>query len=294
MPGRHLVLVTLVCLVWAFNFTAGAKGMQHFPPLLFMILRFSLVLLAVTPLLRLPPRNQWPRLISVSLLIGTFHFTMMFWALARSSDVSSVVLVQHTYIPMAVVLAIPLLGERVGWRSLAATAIAFSGVMLIGFDPLVLSQPDVLAITLVSALFQALGSIYMRDLQGVSVFSFQGWTAVISLPFLLLATLLFEKDHMLAIQTAQWTHWGSVAYSAILASLVGHGLFYYLIQRHPVTAVMPYMLLAPLFGVVFGTLVWGDRPGWKLLLGGLLVLLGILIITLRAKLKTRQLLRARD
>jgi O-acetylserine/cysteine efflux transporter len=34
--------------------------------------------------------------------------------------------------------------------------------------------------------------------------------------------------------------------------------------------------------VVFGILVWGDRPGWRLLVGGALVLAGILAITLRA------------
>ena len=42
----------------------------------------------------------------------------------------------------------------------------------------------------------------------------------------------------------------------------------------------------PLFGIVFGILVWGDRPGWRLYVGGAVVLLGILIITLRARKKT--------
>ena len=49
---------------------------------------------------------------------------------------------------------------------------------------------------------------------------------------------------------------------------------------------MPYLQLMPLFGIVFGILVWGDRPGWRLYIGGAVVLLGILIITLRARKKT--------
>jgi O-acetylserine/cysteine efflux transporter len=53
-----------------------------------------------------------------------------------------------------------------------------------------------------------------------------------------------------------------------------------------VTTIMPYLQLMPLFGIVFGILVWGDRPGWRLYLGGAVVLLGILIITLRAGKKT--------
>lgn len=261
--------------------------MSHFSPLVFMILRFLLVLTLVFPFLRLPARDQRLRLFSVCLLIGALHFTLMFWALARSADVSSVVILQHTYIPMAVVLAIVLLGERVGWRTLAASFIAFAGVLVIGFDPLVLGQPEVLGLALLSAFFQALGSIYMRGIKGVSVFNFQAWTAVISLPVLVVLSLVLEDGQLTSISTASWLHWSSVVYSAVVASLLGHGLFYFLVQRHPVSAVMPYMLLTPVFGVMFGTLVWGDQPGWRLLLGGFAVLLGILAITLRARSKLK-------
>ncbi len=285
MPLRHLVLVVLVCLAWSFNFTAGASGMRQFSPLLFMILRFAIVLLVVLPFLRLPPPGQWLRLVTVCLLIGALHFTVLFWALARSSDVSSVAILQQTFIPMSVILAIAFLGERIGWRSMLAIFFAFLGVMVIGFDPMVLTQVDVLGLALLSALFQALGSITMRGIHGVSVLSVLAWTALICLPFLLLLSLILEQGQIAAIVSASWIHWSSVLFSALVASLVGHGLFYFLVQRHPVTTVMPYLLLTPLFAVLFGVLVWGDRPGWRLLLGGAMLLLGIFVITLRARQK---------
>jgi O-acetylserine/cysteine efflux transporter len=280
---RDLVLVLVICVVWAGNFIAGASGMRHFSPFLFMILRFGLVLVALAPFLRLPPRGQWPRLIGVCLSMGALHFSLMFWALGRSNDVSSVVIVQQTYIPMAVVLAMLLLRERVGWKTLAAVGVAFAGVLVVGFDPMVLRQSDVLAITLLSALFQALSSIYQRGIRGVGVLSFQAWTAVIALPLLIAASLLLEQDQLAVLRSAEWPHWASVAYSALLASIVGHGLFFYLVQRHPVSGIMPYLQLTPVLGVVFGVLAWGDRPGWRLLAGGALVILGILFITLRAR-----------
>jgi O-acetylserine/cysteine efflux transporter len=275
----------VICIVWAGNFVAGASGMQHFSPFLFMVLRFTLLLLILLPFIRRPPPGQWIRLIAVCLLTGGMHFSLLFWALSRSEDVSTVAIVQQTYIPMAVVLAMFLMREIVGWKTLAAIFLAFLGVLVIGFDPLVLKQPDVLVITLASALFQALGSIYQRGIRGVSVLSFQAWTAVIALPVLLAATLLTEQGQLEIIKTAQWQSWASVAYSAILASLVGHGLFFYLVQRHPVSSVMPYLQLTPVLAVVFGVLIWGDRPGARLLIGGALVITGILFITLRARQK---------
>jgi len=285
MPARDLGLVMVICIVWAGNFVAGASGMQHFSPFLFMVLRFSLLLLILLPFIRRPPPGQWIRLITVCLLMGGVHFSFMFWALSRSEDVSTVAIVQQTYIPMAVILAMLLMKEIVGWKTLAAIFLAFLGVLVIGFDPLVLKQTDVLALTLASALFQALGSIYQRGIRGVGVLSFQAWTAVIALPALLAATLLTEQGQFEIIRMAPWQGWASVVYSALMASLVGHGLFFYLVQRHPVSSVMPYLQLTPVLAVGFGVLIWGDRPGPRLLLGGALVITGILFITLRARQK---------
>ncbi|MGD8579954.1 MAG: DMT family transporter, partial [Lysobacterales bacterium] len=237
---RDLSLMLIICVVWAGNFIAAARGTQHFSPFLFLSLRFILLLAILAPFLRPPPRGQWTRLVLVCLCMGGFHFTLLFWALSRSEDVSSVAILQQTYIPMAVLLAMGLLGERVGWRTLAATALAFTGVMLVGFDPLVLGQLDVLTITLLSALSQALGSIYQRGIRGVGVLNFQAWSAVIALPFLLAASAIAEHDPVTTLRTAGLTDWCTVAYSAVLASLVGHGLFFFLVQRHPVSSIMPY------------------------------------------------------
>jgi len=286
MPLRDLALIIVVCLAWAFNFTAGARGMQHFSPFMFMVFRFVIVLVVLAPFLRLPPAGQWPRLLAVCLSIGALHFTALFVALGRSTDVSSIVIIQQTYIPMAVVLAVLLLRERTGWRTLLATLVSFAGVLVIGFDPLVLQQVDVLVITLLSALFQALGSIYQRGIRGIGMLNFQAWTAVITLPVMLAASFATEHNQLEMIRTAQWMDWSTIFYSALVASIIGHGLFFHLVQRHPVTAIMPYLQLMPLFGIMFGILVWGDRPGWRLYIGGAVVLLGILIITLRARKKT--------
>ena len=286
MPLRDLALIIVVCLALAFNFTAVARGMQHFSPFMFMVFRFVIVLVVLAPFLRLPPAGQWPRLLAVCLSIGALHFTALFVALGRSTDVSSIVIIQQTYIPMAVVLAVLLLRERTGWRTLLATLVSFAGVLVIGFDPLVLQQVDVLVITLLSALFQALGSIYQRGIRGIGMLNFQAWTAVITLPVMLTASFATEHNQLEMIRTAQWMDWSTIFYSALVASIIGHGLFFHLVQRHPVTAIMPYLQLMPLFGIVFGILVWGDRPGWRLYIGGSVVMLGILIITLRASKKT--------
>ena len=118
--------------------------------------------------------------------------------------------------------------------------------------------------------------------------NYQAWTSIISLPLLLLLSLILESGQLASMQSAQPLHWASIAYSAIGASIAGHGLFYYMAQRHPISTITPYLLMQPLFAVMFGILVWGDQPGWRLLLGGAFVLLGILVITLRTRIKAEK------
>ncbi len=289
MSARDLSLVLLVCVVWALNFISGAKGMQAFPPMLFMVMRFLIVLALTLPFLRLPPPGQWLRLASVCLFMGGLHFTFLFWALKLSADVTSIAILQNMYIPIAVLLAILFLGEKAGWRTLGSTAMAFAGVLVIGFDPLVLSQLNALGLILLSACCQAIASVLMRGLHGMGPMNFQGWTALFALPVLALASWLFESNQWAAILQAQPGHWAALCYSAVVASLVGHGLFFVLVQRNPLPKLMPYMLLMPVLAALFGVLIWGDRPGPRLLLGGGLVLLGILFITLRGRTKARAL-----
>jgi O-acetylserine/cysteine efflux transporter len=63
---------------------------------------------------------------------------------------------------------------------------------------------------------------------------------------------------------------------------VGHGLLFYLVQRNPVSMVTPHLLLAPVFAVSFGVFVWGDEPCFRLLIGGVMVLGGVLVVAIRS------------
>ena len=288
MPLPHISLLLTICLLWAGNFLAAAFAVRAFEPMTFTALRFGLVLLLLLPFLRWPARGQWLRLIACCWTMGAIHFGLVFFALERSSDLSSIALLMQIYIPLATVMAVLFLGERVGWRTAAGIVIAFGGVLVMGLDPLVLAQVDVLLLVLASALSLAIGTILMRGLKNIGVFSFQAWNAALSLPLLVTAAIVIESPLGTLINPAEAPiAWAAVGYSAIAASIIGHGGFYWLIQRHEVNQITPYLLLVPLFSVLLGVAVWGDRPGPRLLMGGGLILTGVLWVTLRARFRRR-------
>lgn len=287
MPTSHLVLILLVCLAWAGNFLASATALLSLPPFAYTTLRLLIVLAVLFPFLRAPAPGQWPRLFAVAVLNGALHFGLNFWALRAAGDLSSVAIAMQSYVPMSVLLSIWLIGERIGWRSAIAIAISFAGVLVMGLDPQVAEQPMALTLCLLASLAMALGSTLMRNLTGVGAFSLQAWSAAIGIPLLVPVSLWLEGDVVAIVAQAPAIAWAGAVYSALIASILGHGLYFWLIRRHGVSAVTPYLLLAPVFAVILGIAFWGDRPGPRLLLGGTLVLGGILVIALRGLARTR-------
>ena len=289
LRGRDLAMVLAIAAVWAINFLTSALGLREIPPVLFTALRFGLLLLPLLFLMKKPPAGQWTRLFAVSICVGVIHFSLSFLALKLAGDLSSPAIVLQSYVPMTTVLAWWLLGEKVGWRTTTAIALSFAGVLVLGLDPHMLQKPAALAAMLASAFALAVGTILMKGLRGLDVYSQQGWMAVFSLPPLLLLSAWFEPGAIAALPNASWIAWLGAAFAAYAASLLGHGLYYWLVQRHPVAQITPWLLLVPLFAVLLGVAFWGDHPGPRVLIGGAMVLGGVLVIALRAKVKSRTL-----
>ena len=288
MPLTHRAALLAICLIWAGNFLAAAIAVRALEPVTFTALRAAMVLLLLLPFFKRPARGQWLNLLTACWCMGALHFGLVFVALDRSADISSIAILMQVYVPMSTLLAVLLLGERIGWRSTSAIALAFAGVLVVGLDPLVLAQLDVLGLVLASAFFLALGTIFMRRLRGMNVFGFQAWNALLS--FIPLAALALATESPLAtIPEIPLIDpvWLALGYSAVGASIIGHGTFYWLVQRHEIQSVTPFLLLVPVFAVLLGMLAWGDRPGPRLLIGGALVILGVLWVTLRSHARQR-------
>ena len=71
--------------------------------------------------------------------------------------------------------------------------------------------------------------------------------------------------------------WVGLAYTCVIGTVVGSGIWTWLLARHPAGVVAPFSMLVPVFGILAAALVLGERPTWLELLGGLIVFCGVLI-----------------
>lgn len=281
MSLPHIVLVLAVNLVFGFNLVAAKFAMEQLPPLAFASLRFLLLFLVLFPVLKIM-RGRMLLITGVALSMGALHFTLIYQGLSLADDVSTVAIALQLAVPFSTVLSIIFLGEQVRWKRWTGIALAFAGVMIIGFDPRVLGYLPALAFVIAGALMAATGMLLMKKLEGVSVFELQGWLATISWPLLAAASLGLEDNQAAAIAGVDTLGWAAVGFSAIGASLFGHGATYYLVQRYDVSLISPLMLMSTLFGVMFGVLLLDDQLTVRIVTGGALTLAGVLLITLRS------------
>ncbi len=281
MTLPHIALVIAINLVFGFNLVAAKFVMGQLPPLLFAALRFLLLFLVLFPVLRIM-RGRMLLIVGVALSMGALHFTLIYQGLSMADDVSTVAIALQLVVPFSTVLSIIFLGEHVGWKRWSGIALAFAGVMIIGFDPRVLGYLPALAFVISGALMAATGMLLMKKLENVGVFELQGWLAAISWPLLLAASFALEEGQSAAIAGTDTLGWAAVGFSAIGASLFGHGATYYLVQRYDVSLISPLMLMSTLFGVMFGVLLLNDQLTLRIVVGGILTLGGVLLITLRS------------
>jgi drug/metabolite transporter (DMT)-like permease len=295
MSLRDFLVFLVISVVWAFN-TILAKVVvadMHVPPLFFAMLRSAAIAVAVLPWLLPMPRPYW-RIIAVGILMGGGGFGLLFVGLKTASP-SAASVVSQLGVPAATLLSVLVLGERIRWRRGLGIALAFAGAMIVMFDPAGFEMSGGLLFVAASACGGAVGTILMKQMEGVRPLRFQAWVGFSSTIFLIPLTSIYEVDQLSAAYNAGWPLVGAVLYSSLLVSVVAHTTYYGLIIRYEANLIAPLTLISPLMTIALGIWLTGDTFDGRMAVGTALALIGVFIIAVRpnVRLGTRMLFRNR-
>ncbi len=288
MKPWHIVLLVIVNLVWGVNFVAAKWAVTEFPPMLSNALRFSIVLILLSPFIRFVHGRMY-HVLAAAVTLGFLHFGTMFIGMQLAKDISSMAIVSQLAVPFATMLAVFMLGERVGWKRAGGISLSFIGVMVIGFDPHVFDHIDAVLLMTLTAFWYALSTIFMRQVKDVPTMVTQSWVGAAGVFGSVLFSITFETGQVDALQSASYLAWGSVLYSGVMSSIVGHGGVNYLLRHYEVSTIAPYFLLTPLFAILAGVIVLDEALTSRIILGGAVTLAGVMVVTLRNAKKSSDL-----
>lgn len=278
MATRDFALLMLVCLIWATNFIVTKLVLSGLdvPPLAFSALRFLIVFLVAMPWLLPWPRPRW-RIALVGLLMGAGGFGLVSIGLMTATPSSAAVVVQLS-VPITALMSVVMLGERIGLRRGLGIAIAFGGAITVMYDPDGFAISIGLLFVLASALASSFGMVMMKKTTNVEPLQFQAWVGLASCLPLALASIGLETNQAERTAAGGLPFLVALVYSAVAVSLIGHSLFFRLVQRYEANLISTLTLMCPLMAIGMGVVITGDHFDLRMALGTLVVLAGVALI----------------
>jgi len=278
MSPNHIALAVFVTAIWGFNFVVIRLGLNDLPPFLLAALRFAIA--SVPALFVARPDLSWSKLlaIGVTLFFGQFAFLFPAMTFGMPPGLASVVLQSQAF--LTVLFAAAMLGERPRRMQLAGCVVAACGLATIAMTTGIGFTAGGLLLTLAAAASWAMGNVLTRTAGKVDMFPLIIWLCLVPpLPFLAMS-LAFEGWPAIhgALTAMTPTGIASILYLAVPTTIVGFGIWGFLLKTYPASTVAPFSLLVPLFGTLSAFLVFGESFSPLRLAGMVLVVCGIVFI----------------
>jgi len=274
MQPKHLMLVLLIMVLYGSSYPVGKLGINTIPPLLFTALRVGLIFLAFLPFFKfqLPEKKLIKPLIAFSLIMGIGTYAILYFALERLTIVAPIIIGSQTAIPMGLLLSLFILKESVSFKKWILIIISFVGIIIIAYDPRIVDDKFALVLILGTSFFFALANMMARVLKNVDTAVLNGWHGLISFIPVILLSLYFEGNPLHYLYQIDAVTLFAVLHTALVVSVIGHAGMFYLYKFYPVTNVLPFYSLFPIFGIALTYLIFNETLSIFEIVGGILVI----------------------
>jgi len=281
MHPRDSLRATLVATVWGANFVVIDEGLKGFPPFLLLSARFLLV---AFPLILFVPRpGPWKPILLVGLLMSLGQFSLLYLGLQLGMPAGLASILLQAQVMFGIVISSVVLGEHASRRQAAGVLVGLVGLGVVALSYSSRAPIAPLALTIGAALSWATGNVISRRSKIGSGPGLVVWSAiVVPVPALVMAFIV-NGPHAIghALAHTDLLTVGSTLYTVVLSSLFGYTVWNSLLSRYPVGAVTPFALLVPVAGTISAWIVLGQVPTAAEAAGGVVLLAGVAIASLR-------------
>ena len=278
MRIRDMGLAVLTTVIWGFSYVTYKFGLESFTAAQLTVVRF---LFACLPVFFVPrPKLGWPMIVLIGLILfaGQFLLLMLAYALDMPAGLGSVT--QQTQAVFTVALAAIFMREFPSVRDGIGMAVAFAGLGLIALTVGGDLRPAALALAVAAATCWAVGNLLVKRTGDTPAFALMVWASLVApWPVLAFSYAVDPQPSLIhAITHASWLSLAVAFYLGVPSTLIGYGLWGYLLQRYPAATVAPFSLLVPATGIISSALILGERFSPLRLAGVALILAGLVVI----------------
>lgn len=274
----------VMSVLWGYGWTAIKIGLLDAPPFKLTAVRMLASALCLLVMLPLTGRSLMPRrlpeLVRLALVQTSMLFTLSTWAVAHGSA-GRVAFLVYTMPFFTLLLAWPLLGERVRGMQWVAVALAAAGLLAI-------VQPWAFGDKLASSVLGigggiawAVGAVMVKRLQRrapMDLLSMTAWQMVIGcVPLLLIAWWMPEPAIVWSPRFI-----GTLMLMAVVITAFGWILWMYALDNLDAGTAGLATLIAPVIAMISSHYTFGEQPDRLEFLGMGLIVLALLSLSWQA------------
>lgn len=284
IPRQGIIALIALCLVWGYTWVILKEGVRYADPWVYAALRTvpgALLLFGLAAL-----RGESLRLVSPKhvLLLGLWQTAgfngLVSWALVSGAAGKTAVLV-YTMPFWTLLIAWPVLGERIRGLQWAAVALSAAGLVLI-IEPWELKGSAAAnALAILTGMCWAIAAVLTRRWRK---YLNVGTVALTAWQMLLGGIVLALAAHFLAARTTQWTPYFVflLGYATLFGTVLGWALWFYVLKLLPAGIAGLAVMAVPAIGVLSSHWQLGEQPTAIEGAGMILIVLSLALLSLQA------------
>ena len=273
MTSKQILLALIVPITWGLGFTLAKIGLEQFPTLLIMSIRFGIAGLVLVWFTK-PPWGHMREIFMVAFIGSTIQYGLTYNGL-RGIDASTGAILVQLEGPILALMGVFLLKEKLGITRALGMGLAVIGVIIIAGEPRLDGQLDSVLLLIVGSAVWAIAQIMVSRLKGISGITILAWVAIMATPQMLIASLIIEDGQWLAITTASYIDWSIILYLALIMTVLGYSVWYHLLNSVDVSKVSPFLMLLPITSIIAGMILLDEKFTSSMAIGGLMIMAGV-------------------
>jgi drug/metabolite transporter (DMT)-like permease len=290
ITGKPVLALAVMSIIWGYNWVVMKEALRFCDAFVFAAIRVFPAAIILFGILLWTKKDWRPRQVKWTVLLGLLSTTvglgLPIWALVSGTAGKTAVLL-YTMPFWVIILAWPILGERIRGLEWLAVVFAFAGLSLI-------VAVDAVGANLWSSILAVIAGIswagsaiitrIMRRDPEFDVLSVTTWQMIYGVGPLIIISVLVPSTPI------QWTpvFIAALLYNIILVSVVAFLLWFYILERLQAGMATMGTLVTPVLALVLAAIQLGEIPSSRDAIGIILILSGIGLLGAIAFLRNRR------
>ncbi|NQY95070.1 MAG: DMT family transporter [Campylobacteraceae bacterium] len=285
VDNKFFILCCLltVVILWSMNFVFIKFVLNEFDVFTALFFRMSLVAILLIPFVKKPQKSEYIILGITTVVLVPGHYGLLFLALMQTTSVGSISVVIQLSIPFSVLLAWFFYKDYPGFLRLTGLFIAFAGIVILFYEPSMFDNLGALTMGTLSALFLGLYSILVKKIKKLSSLGIIAYTSLLGIPFLYALSIFNGESLSDVFEIESKLAWGSFLFTVIGSSIMGHGLWAWLVKHQSISLITPFLLLVPILAVALSAVFLNEIITFEFLLTSGIIIFGIFLVFMAKK-----------